>query len=179
MTPSQIPRPNAGDGSSAVRANAITQRKRADRAASGTACIASSNFLMFARSPAPSPAYRADRTPGAPPSASTSRPESSAIAGRPLNAAACRAFKSALSSKVSPVSSGGSIPNSDCGTNSKPNGPSMSENSRIFPALPVASTIRMVQGLPAWRDSRCRSCSREIPLDAKPSMTSSSSRRNA
>ena len=44
--------------------------------------------------------------PGAPPSAGTTRPESSASAGRPLASAAARALSAAFASKVAPVSSG-------------------------------------------------------------------------
>ena len=47
---------------------------------------AASSFATFAPSSACSPAKRAERTPGAPPSAATTRPESSAIAGSPVDA---------------------------------------------------------------------------------------------
>src|SRR6516164_6520927 len=48
--------------------------------------------------------------PGAPPSARTTRPESSAIAGSPLAPAAAFAFSAAFASKLSPVSSGSAMP---------------------------------------------------------------------
>ena len=53
----------------------------------------------------PGPAYREERTPGAPPSASTNRPVSSAIAGSPVASTAATALSAAFSSSVSPVSS--------------------------------------------------------------------------
>jgi hypothetical protein len=52
------------------------------------------------------PAYLAELMPGAPSSSSTEIPESSAIDGRPVKAAAARALMSAFSSKVSPSSTG-------------------------------------------------------------------------
>ena len=58
----------------------------------------------FCSSLARSPAKRAERTPGAPSSASAAIPESSAIASTPVAAAAVRALASALSAKVAPFS---------------------------------------------------------------------------
>src|SRR5205814_395713 len=69
-------------------ANAATQRYRAVRPASGAARIASISVRRFSSSVAPGPANRADRGPGAPPSTSTSIPESSATAGTPTASAA-------------------------------------------------------------------------------------------
>ncbi len=59
---------------------------------------------MRSASLAPGPAKRAEFTPGAPPRASTSRPESSARVSRPLAAARVVALRTAFSSKVAPVS---------------------------------------------------------------------------
>src|SRR3954469_9635039 len=77
-------------------------------------------------------------------------PESSAIAGKPAIRAALRALMSALSRKVLPVSGGGSMPNSDWRTGSKPVPASNSVNSRSLPVLPLASTTRL-----ASMDSAC------------------------
>jgi len=52
------------------------------------------------------PAHRAERIPGAPSSASTTNPESSAKAGSCAALAAAIALIFALALKVSPVSSG-------------------------------------------------------------------------
>src|SRR3546814_17884606 len=60
---------------------------------------------LLAESDEGSPAKRAERTPGAPPSAATSRPESSASAGRPDARAAWRALISAFSTKLGAVRS--------------------------------------------------------------------------
>ena len=54
----------------------------------------------------PSLPYRAEYTPGAPSRASTARPESSALAGRPVASMMARALIRAFSSKVAPVSAG-------------------------------------------------------------------------
>jgi len=50
--------------------------------------------------------------PGAPPKAGTTRPESSASAGRLLAFATASAFSPAFASKVLPVSSGSATPSS-------------------------------------------------------------------
>ena len=63
---------------------------------------------------------------GRPPSASTQSPESSPNAGIPVSRAALRAFSSAFSTKVSPVSSASPMPSSPCVTNSIPLSPSIS-----------------------------------------------------
>ena len=57
---------------------------------------------------APAPAKRAERTPGAPPSAAASMPESSPKASSPVAAAAARALGSAFAANVAPVSGGSS-----------------------------------------------------------------------
>ncbi len=75
------------------------------------------SLARFSSSVAPSPAYRALRTPGAPPRASAAIPLSSANAGAPVACAAARALPSAFSANVSPVS-GGSSTSSGSGTTS-------------------------------------------------------------
>src|SRR5580765_1906073 len=89
-----------------------------------------------------SPAKRALRTPGAPPSASTQMPESSASAGSPLLSHACRALTSAFSMNVGCGSSASPMPSSTCDTTSNPSGSSRRRNSRNFPALFDARTRR-------------------------------------
>jgi len=64
-----------------------------------------SNFCRFSWSLACGPAKRADLTPGAPFNASTTRPESSAMAGKLLWCAAFLALIMAFSTKGLPVSS--------------------------------------------------------------------------
>ena len=81
----------------------MTHIKAADRLS--LPCISFNNLELLSLSVAFGPAYRAERTPGAPPKASTSRPESSAMAGKPSAFAVKEAFLKALSSKVSPSSS--------------------------------------------------------------------------
>src|SRR5690554_4212622 len=76
--------------------------------------------------------------PGAPFRASTSRPESSASAGRPLTRLASLALSRAFSTKVRPVSSTSGTANSAWGRTSQPSGASSSWNSRSLPALPLA-----------------------------------------
>jgi hypothetical protein len=63
-----------------------------------------------------SPAQRAEWMPGSPPSASTTRPESSAKAGRSVALAAAIALSAAFSANVLPVSFGSLRPSSpaDC-----------------------------------------------------------------
>ena len=78
------------------------------------------SFARFSPSVACSPAKRAVRTPGAPFSASDSMPESSAIAVRPVAAAAARALISALSAYVSPVSSGDGSPSGSGSSSTAP-----------------------------------------------------------
>jgi hypothetical protein len=78
--------------------------------------------------------------PGAPPSASISMPESSASAGNPAPFAVASAFSRAFAAKLSPVSSGSSIPSSAADTSPIPSGLSKSRNSAILPLLWLAST---------------------------------------
>src|SRR6185437_4647450 len=80
--------------------------------------------------------------PGAPPSAGTTSPESSASAGMPLGAAAARALSSALASKVAPVSSGSGNPSAAAPSTAMPKGDSSSAISTSFPLLWVATTSR-------------------------------------
>jgi hypothetical protein len=54
-------------------------------------------MLFLSPSLSPSPPYRFEYTPGAPPRYSTIKPESSAMAGRPVASAAAAAFLRALS----------------------------------------------------------------------------------
>ena len=86
-------RPRRSARAPSGRATTTTQRKRAVRRSAGTPRRRSSSRATLSASPRPAPASaakRAERTPGTPPSASTSRPESSASAGRPLwRATAC------------------------------------------------------------------------------------------
>src|SRR5690606_1327487 len=78
--------------------------------------------------------------PGAPSRTSTSRPESSAMAGSPVRRAAWRALRTAFSTKLRPVSSASGTLNSDWATTSMPRSASRYWNSRSLPALPLAST---------------------------------------
>src|SRR5690606_13901096 len=89
-------------------------------------------------------AWRPEDGPGAPSSASTHRPESSANAGRPVTRAALRAFNRAFSTKLSPVSGMSSTPRLPCATNSNPASPSSRLNSASFPGLPLATTMRFM-----------------------------------
>ena len=82
----------------------------------------------------------ADVTPGAPPSASTARPESSAIAAPPAARAAWRALASAFSTKVACGSSASSMPSAPCATSSMPSGANSSPSSASLPALLDART---------------------------------------
>src|SRR5581483_5719268 len=78
--------------------------------------------------------------PGAPSSASTTRPESSAKAGSLAACAAATALIRALAWKVSPVSSGSPSPSSPAETASTPCGASSSRISASLPGLWVAIT---------------------------------------
>ena len=73
----------AESGSAPGIASASTHTYRAPRRSGGNPASASSSFWLLSLSVACSPAYRRVRTPGAPSSASTSIPESSASVGRP------------------------------------------------------------------------------------------------
>jgi hypothetical protein len=83
--------------------------------------------------------------PGAPPSAATDSPESSASAIRPDASAAARAFTSALPAKVCSVSSGSARPSWLAAITSK-RPSSNAASSRAFPGLWVAATIRASEG---------------------------------
>src|SRR5271169_3609252 len=80
--------------------------------------------------------------PGAPPSAGTTRPESSAIAGTPLAAAAAFAFNAAFASKLSPVSSGSAMPSAAAETASMAKGAKRADISSTLPWLWLAMTSR-------------------------------------
>src|SRR5436305_249837 len=84
--------------------------------------------------------------PGAPSSASTTSPESSARAGIPEACAAASALMRALAAKVVPVSSGSGKFRSPADTASTPYTPSRSRISTSLPALCVAMTMRPVSG---------------------------------
>src|SRR5947208_8093987 len=86
------------------------------------------------------PAQRADKIPGAPPSASTTSPESSAKAGSCADFAAASALIFALALNVLPFSSGSPRPNSPAATASTPCGASSSRISASLPGLWVAIT---------------------------------------
>src|SRR6202043_363742 len=86
------------------------------------------------------PAQRAEKIPGAPSSASTARPESSAKAGSWAAAAAATALILALAWKVSPVSSGSPRPSSAAEIASMPCGANSSRISASLPGLWVAIT---------------------------------------
>src|SRR6516225_5808798 len=80
--------------------------------------------------------------PGAPSSAGTTRPESSASAGSPLAAAAAAAFSAALASKLSPFSSGSGRPSAPAEMVAMPNGANSTAISSILPWLWLAMTSR-------------------------------------
>src|SRR5579862_3689837 len=80
--------------------------------------------------------------PGAPSSAATANPESSASAGRRAAVAAACALSAALAANVSPVSSGSGRPSSAADTTSTPNGCTSSRISRTLPGLWLAITSR-------------------------------------
>src|ERR1044072_3614257 len=82
--------------------------------------------------------------PGAPSSASTARPESSANAGRPDALAAASALMRALAANVVPVSSGSGRLRSLADTASTPCSPNSSRISASLPLLWVAMTRRPV-----------------------------------
>src|SRR6266404_9648756 len=70
------------------------------------------------------------------------RPESSASAGSPLASAAALAFKAALASKVSPVSSGSGMPRPPAETTATSKSASKATISSILPGLWLAITNR-------------------------------------
>src|SRR6185312_4067432 len=85
--------------------------------------------------------------PGAPFSACTTMPESSASAGSLAPSAAARALSSALASKLMPVSSGSGRLSALALTTSTPNGATSSSISRSLPLLCVAITNRRPRSL--------------------------------
>ena len=95
---------------------ASAQAKCAAGAASGSVASTSPQTRFMARIqsrlPSASSAQRAEKMPGRPWSASTHNPLSSASAGSPDKSAASRAFRSALSAKLLPISSGSGRPSS-------------------------------------------------------------------
>src|SRR4030066_996920 len=93
--------------------------------------------------------------PGAPCSASTSRPESSASAGRPVCCAALRALRITFSTNVSPVSSASATLKCDCGTTSRCRPASNWLYSRTLPALLLASTMVLFMWF-LWQDERAK-----------------------
>src|SRR5436305_11178278 len=93
--------------------------------------------------------------PGAPPSAGTTTPESSANAGKPLASAARRAFSSAFSSNVAPVSSGSMRPSSAAPTASTSYGASNSRISTILPGLWLAMTSLPPENRRAMLEPEC------------------------
>src|SRR5215813_1327370 len=96
--------------------------------------------------------------PGAPPSAGTTRPESSASAGSPLASAAAFAFNAALASKLSPVSSGSARPRVPAETASIAKGANSADISSILPWLWLATTSRSPvkrRGIGSTETERC------------------------
>src|SRR6516165_11280536 len=80
--------------------------------------------------------------PGAPPSAGTTSPESSAIAGSLLAAAAAFALNAAFASKLVPVSSGSAMPSAPAETVSIAKGAKSAAISSTLPVLWLAMTSR-------------------------------------
>src|SRR5216684_8218749 len=80
--------------------------------------------------------------PGSPPSAGTTRPESSAKAGKPVASAAACALSAAFASKVAPVSSGSATPSASADESVTPKGAISAAISRSLPGLWVARTRR-------------------------------------
>ena len=100
------------------------------------------SLCKFFLSSASAPAYLAEKMPGAPPSASTSSPESSATAGHPVKRATATAFFSALALKVFPSSTTSGQPgNSSRGRNLTPSPAKSLVNSSVFFLFLVARAI--------------------------------------
>ena len=126
-----------------------SQTKRARRSvrpcrrSSSSALLAASWARRSASRSAQRPASGAkcaEATPGAPPSASTHRPESSAIAAPPRGRAAWRALASAFSTKVACGSSASPMPSAPCATSSMPSGANSACSSASLPGLFEART---------------------------------------
>lgn len=180
--------------------SAAAQRNRAVRATSGMSAICASNSALLAASSPCRPDQRADRMPGAAPITSTMSPESSATAGSPVRSATSRALSSAFCSNVVPVSTGSGRPSSPADTSAmsaarSPRHSSMMRRiSASLPALCVATTIvaipvpslyvpgRCCAACASARHlasaARCAACSSLLPLAARSSSWSSSSRLN-
>ena len=88
------------------RAGRGRRRRRSGRRGAGCRCRRAGRAAgrRLAASSPWRPAQRAEKMPGAPPSTSTHRPESSATAGRPVAWARACALSRAFSAKVTPVS---------------------------------------------------------------------------
>src|SRR4051794_29812694 len=99
--------------------------------------------------------------PGAPSSAATQMPLSSASAGRFVARAAARALMRALAMKVVPDSSGSGRPSEPADTASTPYGASSSFISRSLPALCVATTTVPVSAR-AMREALLRSADSQL-----------------
>ena len=135
------------------------------------------SLARFSSSVASSPAKRAERMPGAPPSAAASMPESSATAGEPVAAAAARALTSAFSAKVLPSSGGsstsGGSASSSWGASSRPE---LAHLVRVAGCQHQAHRRRQaVWGATA---ARCDSRSVAMPSAARPSSSSSEARES-
>ena len=122
--------------------------KYAPRFSSGTPASFCNSSALFAASSPCTPAKRALYTPGAPPSASTHSPESSAKADRPSALHTVRALMSAFSAKVAPVSSMSPANPASCMERiAKP--VKISAISRSLPLLPLATTIVCIGSPPS------------------------------
>src|SRR3954471_1992309 len=148
IRPAQLPSKLSGTDPG-PRRRTRTQRYRARRRSAGAPARRRTNSALLAASTSSgvplAPAQRRERTPGAPPRAKTSSPESSATVGRPLRRAKYSALWRALTSNVSPSSrasssSRGGRPTSSGKAGARPSGPRMRANSRCFPALRVATS---------------------------------------
>ena len=116
---------------------------------------AASSLALLSASVASSPAYRRVRTPGAPSSASTSMPESSARVGSPVTAIPARALIAAFASNVSPSSIGSSsTPSWSSDTSSACSSASSSRSSRSLCSLRVAISRRPSVTAGPWRAPR-------------------------
>src|SRR5699024_5503677 len=108
--------------------------------------ISARSLSLLASSSPWRPQYRALYTPGAPPRASTQRPESSATVGRPLALQRASALIFAFSAKVVPVSSGSRSRASSFWLRTWwPCASRIRRSSLSLPGLPVAAQIFMVQ----------------------------------
>src|SRR3984957_2136527 len=120
--------------------SAAAHTKRAARRSSGTSATWASTRSRLAWSSPCRPAQRAGSTPGMPFSASTHRPESSATAGRRVKAAMARAFSSAFSSNVAPVSGTSGAPGNSSSPVTLMVVPRIRDSSRSLASFLVART---------------------------------------